>query len=223
MRTIIVDDHPLYLDAVCRHISRAFRKASVQHFGTFDDAITAVGDSAIDLVLLDYSLNGIAGVRRMIDAVGSVPVVVMSGVATRSDVTACLTAGARGFLPKTMEAKVFTSAISLVLNGGIYAPVHIADMTAPVREGSNSQPFPPKEHTPPFTSREEDLLRLIAKGVSNKEIAQCLRLQEVTVKFYLTHLFRKLEVKNRSQAAVAALHLGYGQDRDVPTVPLSLA
>ncbi len=208
MRAVIVDDHPLYLDAACRQISRAFRKAAVRSFVSFEAALASLAAEPAEVVLLDYSLGKIGGVRQMISACGDAPLIVMSGVASDSDVAACISAGARGFLPKTMEGKVFIAAVSLVLNGGTYAPAEFAGSGQAARPGGESRD---KAMDAVFNDRERDLLRLIAAGTPNKEIARSLGLQEVTVKFYLTHLFRKLEVKNRSQAAVLAMRMGYGQ------------
>lgn len=208
MRAVIVDDHPLYLDAACRQILRAFRKAVIRTFVSLDAAVASLAVETADVVLFDYSLGKIGGLRQLIAVCGDAPLIVMSGVASSADVAACISAGARGFLPKTMEGKVFINAVSLVLNGGTYAPAEFAGIgrAAPSAEGEGD-----RASDVAFNTRERDLLRLIAMGTPNKEIARSLGLQEVTVKFYLTHLFRKLEVKNRSQAAVTAIRLGYGQ------------
>jgi two-component system, NarL family, nitrate/nitrite response regulator NarL len=206
MRAVIVDDHPLYLDAACRQILRAFRKAVIRSFVSLDEAVASLSIEPADVVLFDYSLGKIEGLRQLIAVCGDAPLIVMSGVASATDVAACISAGARGFLPKTMEGKVFINAVSLVLNGGTYAPVEFAGrgQAAPSAEEDGTTDVV-------FSVRERDLLQLIAMGAPNKEIARSLGLQEVTVKFYLTHLFRKLGVKNRSQAAVTAIRLGYGQ------------
>jgi len=215
---IIADDHPLYLDAACRQISRTFRKAVVRPFNSFDAALASLSAVPADLIMLDYSMpgmNGADGVRRACDVSGDASIIVMSGVALGADVAACIAAGARGFLPKTMEGKVFTDAVSLVLHGGTYIP---AEFVGGQRGGEALVPSAPmsgedgKGMDPAsFSARERELLQLIIAGSPNKDIARRLGLQEVTVKFYLTRLFRRLGVKNRSQAAVEALRLGFGQ------------
>jgi two-component system, NarL family, nitrate/nitrite response regulator NarL len=135
----------------------------------------------------------------------------MSGVAVESDVLARINAGARGFLPKTLEGRLFTSAISHVIGGGTYVPAEL--VAAMVRAGT-SKADPPV--SPPhalraygeFNERELALLRRVVAGEPNKVIARAMDIREVTVKFYLTRIFKKLGVKNRSHAAVKAIRSG---------------
>jgi DNA-binding NarL/FixJ family response regulator len=202
MRILLVDDHPLYLDAACNQIRRAFQDAEILTFTAFAEAVAAVTHRPVDLVMLDYSLPGADGpgsVRHMVKAAAGKPVVVMSGVASARDIHACIEAGARGYLPKSMEGQVFTDAVSVVLHGGTYVPAEfIGALTACAAMPLDNEAFAR------FSRRERDLLRLIAAGASNKEIAMRLGILEVTVKSYLTRLFARLQVKNRSQAAVLA-------------------
>lgn len=213
MRIIIADDHPLYLEAVRRQIERAFRRAEVCAFVRFADAVASMADQPADLIMLDYSMPGSGGegLKQMIAAAGAIPVVVMSGVASAKDVSACIAAGARGFLPKTMEGQVFVGAVSVVLHGGTYLPVEFVGSGPSLASASAPEAGRPL-NADDLTPRESDLLRLVLAGATNKEIARKMNLQEVTVKFYLTRLFRRLGVKNRSQAAVAAVHLGMVAD-----------
>jgi len=147
------------------------------------------------------------GLNRAVASAAPAPTLIMSGVARHDDVTACIAAGAKGFLPKTMEGQVFTDAVSIVLHGGTYVPAEFVSLSpaAPVA----SSP-PPEDGVAPIdlSQRETDLLQMVGHGASNKEIARQLGLQEVTVKFYMTRLFRRLGVKNRSQAAVISNRMG---------------
>lgn len=210
MRVLLADDHPLYLDAVSRRISRAFRRSEIRSFSSLELVLVALAEEPADVVMLDYSMpgmNGSEGISRAIALAGGAPVVVMSGVASARDVTACIGAGARGFLPKTMEGRVFTDALSVVLHGGTYVPTEFVGIGAPSVPSGVSEPEA-QQDAGEFSPRELDLLRKVVAGASNKEIARDMNLQEVTVKFYLTRLFRRLGVKNRSQAAVTAVRLG---------------
>jgi DNA-binding NarL/FixJ family response regulator len=213
MRVVIVDDHPLYLDAAQRQLVRAFRGAEMCCFSMLADALVSLADTPADLVMLDFSMPGMegpAGVARVVAAASPAAVVVMSGVASSRDVMACIAAGARGFLPKTVEGRVFTDAVSVVLHGGTYVPAEFIGSLPPLVEPSSNAGD--ALGGVDLTSREKDLLRMVAAGAANKEIARKMGLQEVTVKFYLTRLFRRLGVKNRSQAAVAAVRLGLADE-----------
>lgn len=211
MRVVIVDDHPLYLDAVRRQISRAFRNAEIFATTSLDEAIANLSQTPANLVMLDCSMpgmDGTEGVRRVVAEAGKAPVLMMSGVASTTDIAACLSHGAKGFLPKTMEGRVFADAVSIVLHGGTYLPAEF--MASALTEAATAASNAGGLSVNSFSPRETELLRLVVGGESNKEIARQMGLQEVTVKFYLTRLFRRLGVKNRSQAAVVAARMGLG-------------
>lgn len=214
MRIIVADDHPLYLEAIAMHLERLDAGAEICRATTVDSALALLAEASANLVLLDFSMPGDGGgegLKRVIAAAGQAPVVVMSGVAVESDVLACINAGARGFLPKTLEGRLFTSAISHVIGGGTYVPAEL--VAAMVRAGtSKSDPSvsPPHELQAfgEFSERELALLSRVVAGEPNKVIARAMDIREVTVKFYLTRIFKKLGVKNRSHAAVKAIRSG---------------
>lgn len=212
MRILIADDHPLYLDAAKQQIARIFRKSETFLATSLAGVLDILSGTSVDLVMLDYSMpgtDGLSAVKRVVEAAGAAPVVVMSGVALEWDVIACIQAGAKGFLPKTLDGPVFSAAVSLVVSGGTYVPSELmlsSTMQAPVEP-------PPAEANGSldpnaFSEREIALLRMVVAAASNKEIARAFDLQEVTIKFYLTRIFRKMGVKNRAHAAVVAVRSG---------------
>ncbi|MBF0560599.1 MAG: response regulator transcription factor [Alphaproteobacteria bacterium] len=212
MRIVVGDDHPLYLDAVSEQLSRFFPNAEILRSVTFPGVLDHLNAGMADLVLLDYSMPGCVkagGVRRVVAAAAGAPVVVMSGVASAEDVLDCLKAGAQGFLPKALEGAVFMAAVSVVVNGGTYVPIEImTDQRFSTAELLCPETVPGAGAIVDLSLRETTMLELLVGGATNKEIARHLGLEEVTIKFYFTRLFRKLGVKNRAQAAVAAISAG---------------
>ncbi len=207
MHFLIADDHPLYLDAIEKLLGRAFRGAKFRTVINLSACLEALAEAAPDLILLDYSMPGMQGaesVGLVVQAAAGRPVLVMSGVANATDVAACIATGAKGYLPKTVEGKLIPDAVSLVLHGGTYVPVEFMGVM------NSPPPSSPSEglSTDGLSPREVEMLIMIAGGSSNKEIARRFDLQEVTVKFYMSRLFRRLGVRNRSQAAVTAVRLG---------------
>ena len=217
MRILIVDDHPLYLDAARQQVARIFRKAEICSASALGGALDILSQSPVDFVMLDFSIpgtDGVSGVQQVVAAAAPAPVVVMSGVAMERDVFACIQAGARGFLPKTLDGPVFTAAVSLVANGGTYVPTEfMSPRPATPPAGVPPSPQPAGEgggtfKASDFSERELALLKMVVAAASNKEIARAFDLQEVTIKFYLTRIFRKMGVKNRAHAAVVAVRSG---------------
>jgi DNA-binding NarL/FixJ family response regulator len=152
----------------------------------------------IDLVLLDLGLRGCAGIASLTlfrDACPEVPVVVLSASEERATVTAALAAGAAGYLPKTSPIPVISAALQLVAAGGRYVPPQALELEP---DGERD------EQRVPLTERQQDVLRLIAKGLANKEIARHLNIARDTVKQHTRAVYAALGVAGRAQAAHVA-------------------
>lgn len=205
MRIVIADDHPLYIEAVRGQLERVFPDAEIAASASLDGVLALLAGTTADLVMLDFSMpgmNGTEGVRRAVQATAA-PVLVMSGIADERDVRACIESGARGFLPKTLEGRVFASAVGVVAAGGSFVPAEFV--------GASAKAQPAEEdgfRRSDFTPRELEVLNMVVAGASNKEIARRLELQEVTIKLHFSRIFQKMGVKNRSHAAVLAVRSG---------------
>jgi DNA-binding NarL/FixJ family response regulator len=205
MRIVVADDHPLYIDAVQGQIRRIFPDAIIETAQTFQETLARLDTGEAQLVMMDLYMPGMEegrGVAQVVAAAAPAPVIVISGSANDGDVRACIEAGARGFLPKTFGGPVFASAITLVMAGGSYVPAEFVALPSATPDSAGSSPGTP------FTPREMEVLTLVVRGCSNKEIARTLSLQEVTIKLHLSRIFHKMGVKNRSHAAVMAVRNG---------------
>ncbi|TLP68025.1 response regulator transcription factor [Parasedimentitalea maritima] len=202
MRILIADDHELLRDAL-----GAFMQSEdgieLHTAADFDEACALLkGEWTYDLVLLDYNMpgmNGLDGISVANEINGVHRVALMSGEASREIAEQALEMGAIGFIPKTLPAKSLVNAIKFMAMGEKYAPLDF--MTA--EEDKVSHPILDK-----LTERERQVLHGLTEGKSNKEIARDLDLSEPTIKLHVKTLYRKLEVGNRTQAALVARDAG---------------
>ncbi|MFN8723178.1 MAG: response regulator transcription factor [Rhodospirillales bacterium] len=206
MRLLIADDHVLVRDALKSHIERVEPGAIVSTVGSVDEALVALdGGEPPDIVILDLLMpgtSGIDGIEKIKAKRPGLPVAIMSGNARPQDVNAAVAKGAAGFIPKTLNGGALVGAIHLMLGGETFLPASVHAMTA-------EQPAVRAEGGPPLTKRERQILEFLLKGSSNKEIARALELEEVTVKMHVRGVFRKLGARNRTQAAMRAVELGF--------------
>jgi DNA-binding NarL/FixJ family response regulator len=213
MRAVIADDHPFYREAVGLRLQRQFDEADIVEVGKLDDLLALAGGAAesIDLVLLDLRMPGMRSaqtVEEVVEAFPDAAVVLVSGMAGFEDIKCAVDAGARGFLPKTLSSDLFAGAIAMVLAGGTFLPVEILQ-----RNGARSAPDVAAdgsglELTAKLTPRQQQVLVQLASGATNKEIGRNLDIAEVTVKLHIRQILRRINARNRAEAASIATRAG---------------
>jgi DNA-binding NarL/FixJ family response regulator len=212
MKILIADDHPLYREALRTQVERLFPEAAIVEFPSFEEVMRlgAPEDGAYRLFLLDFHMPGMTteSLKALVETFPEVPVAVVSGTANRADVRAVIQAGARGFIPKTANAAYLSHALQLLLAGGTSVPADMlmGEEPAPPQAAPSSQ----AQWMSALSARELDVLRRVARGLSNKEIGRELDLAEVTVKLHLRSIFRKIGARTRSEAAVIATKANVG-------------
>jgi len=204
MRVLIADDHDLLRDTLVLYLS-AQPDLQVMGVSSYSGAVKMIDtDGPFDLLLLDYRMPGMNGLHGLKDAIQNNRarhVALMSGDAPRSIVSEALSAGAAGFLPKTLPAKSVRNAVAFMLMGETYLPADFAQR--------HNTPTPPEDaRLEDLSKREREVLRLLSDGLSNKEIGRMLDLHEAAVKLHIKTVFRHLGVSNRTQAAMLARDLG---------------
>jgi len=167
----------------------------------------------LKLVLLDVSMPGMenfAGLRRTVEKLPDVPVVVTSPSENRTQILAAIRNGARGYFPVSTKASVLQHALPLILLGEFYIPACAFRL-------DHGHAMPRPEGPAPrirdagggFTPRQCEIIGMLAEGKSNKEIARDVNVLEGTVKLHVRGILRKLGVRNRTQAVLAATRGGY--------------
>lgn len=202
MKILIADDQELVRETIAAFLRQesGFTVDIAKDLGSALVAVKAHGP--FDLVMLDYmmpGMNGLEGLAAMRAAVPGTAVAILSGTASRAVAEQALAEGAAGFLPKTMSTRSLIAAARFMAAGEVYAPMmQTADRTGNFGAAAAS----------PLTPRELDVLRRLCRGMANKEIARDLDLQEVTVKLHVKTLYRKINARNRTHAAMIAREAG---------------
>ncbi len=198
-KLLIADDHDLVRETVADFL-RLQGGFSVSTAKTLDGAIdVAQEEGPFALIMLDYYMPGmdaLTGMERMLKTFVDTPVCILSGAATPDIARRALSAGAAGFLPKTLAPQSLVRAVRHMLSGEIYLPMEFLN-----EQGAN-------KYGVQLTPRERDVLHGITQGKSNKEIARDLDIQEVTVKLHVRTLSNKLGARNRTHAAMLGRDLG---------------
>ncbi|MBT3140446.1 response regulator transcription factor [Ruegeria litorea] len=193
MRVLIADDHDLVLEAIASLLVQEGIE-NVETVSDLSEAITRVNETGtFDLVLLDYKMpgmNGLEGLTKMKVANDGKPVALLSGNMSRAAVQDAIDQGAAGYVPKTMSSMSLSNAVKFMIAGETFAPYNF--MQEPDSAVGN------------LSTRETEVLRGLCDGLSNKEIARDLDLQEATIKLHVKTLCRKLEARNRTHAAMIA-------------------
>lgn len=203
MRVLIADDHDLLRDTLIAFLS-ADQDMELGSASSFEEAKRRIREDApYNLVLLDYKMPGMKGLESLSEAIdmdGGQRVALISGQATREIAEEALGLGAAGFVPKTLPAKSLVNAVKFMAMGEQYAPIDF------MKAQDAEEPHAMSER---LTKREQEVLKGLTEGKSNKAIARDLDLTEPTIKLHMKTLFRKLEVNNRTQAAIVARDAGF--------------
>ena len=224
MKILIADDHTLFRDAIVAYMKRVDEDTQVvlaeDYYQTREHLSE---DSDFDLTLLDLKMpgmNGLEGLRQIRQDFPDMRVALLSGVAEKDHVIQAMEIGAHGFFPKTLSGKSLMKAIELVVAGERFLPIdHEKNTIQPayyngdtVSSGFGFEETSQNEYIggdfPQLTKRETEVLGYLVKGASNKEIARALDLQIVTIKLHVRGICRKLNAKNRTQAALKAQKIG---------------
>jgi len=199
IRVIIVDDHPVVRFGLASIMGLQSDMVVAGEAATGEEACALCAKQAADVVLMDLRLPGLSGVeaiRALRKAHPRLRFIVLTTYDGDEDIHRALEAGAQSYLLKAMSHADLANAIRAVASGLKYIPASISKSLAA---------RPPHSE---LSAREMQVLELIVKGHSNREIGQKLRISEATVKWHVNIILSRLNVSDRTQAAVAALQRG---------------
>ena len=199
IRILVVDDHFVVRMGLSASLNVEPDMEVVAEAGSGDAALEAYRKHRPNLVLMDLRLPGMSGTEctaAMIREFPDAHILMLSTHSSEEEIYRAMQAGAQGYVVKSIIREELLRAVREVHQGRQYLDPLVASQLNE-RRGHRS-----------LSAREVEVLRMVAKGLGNKEIASALNIAEVTVKLHVSHVLDKLSVKDRTQAATAALQRG---------------
>ena len=212
MKILLVDDHALFREGMHHIVRQLDEKIDILDAGSFSDAMAvAEKNPDLGLVLLDLRMpdsHGVDAVSVFHASHPDIPLVVVSGTDYRSSIEHAMNSGAMGFISKASNSKDMLQALRIVLGGGIYLPPQLLQHALSGMDEGRKDGRSWRINKFGLTARQMDVLQHLARGLSNKDIAQAVGLAEGTVKIHVAAIFQALRVNNRNEAARTALSMG---------------
>ena len=215
MNILVADDHQLFIDGIRLILNKLDSSMSITESNSAEQAIEILeSGQTYDLILIDLSMPGMDGMsilKRMRERKAWLPLVVISAEEDVHTIKSALDAGALGFIPKAHSSQQMIAALHAILDGEIYIPANIEkqidnlETRRPPTEAFNNTAL----RSSGITKRQFEVLELMAKGYSNKQIASSLFLTEHTVKAHISALFAALNAGNRTECVKKAQDRGF--------------
>ena len=210
IRVLLVDDHTLFRSGIKSLLARQPGFEIVGEAGDGLEGLKRAKSLKPDVVLLDLHMRGMSGleaVRLIAEEVPESNVLMLTVSEDAEDLLEALRGGACGYLLKNIDTEALVEAIRRAADGeSVISPQMTGKLVQGVRRPARDSAAPPEKEK--LSPREREILSLLAKGVSNKEIARSLELAESTVKIHVQGILRKLGLSSRVQAAVYAVERG---------------
>jgi len=205
IRILVADDHPLFREGVTRIIARQPDMEVVGEASDGLDALVKARELRPDVILMDITMPGCGGLeatRLIKQEMPEVHIVMLTVRDEDEHLFEAIKSGAEGYLLKTLRSQQLLAALHGVMQGEAAISPHMA--TRLLREFRRLSHMLPERDVVPLTAREREILCLIARGASNKEIAKQLHLSLHTVKSHVRRILNKLHVNSRYEAATYA-------------------
>ena len=217
LRILIADDHPVFRDGIRALLDAAPNTDIIAEATTGEEAVALAEQHKLDVILMDLKMpgmNGVGATRRILQTSPHIRVLAVTMFEDDASVFTAMRAGARGYVLKAASHEEILRAIRGVNNGeAIFGPGIARRLIGFFAGSPAAAPTAPPRAFPELSDREDAILRLIAQGRSNHEIANVLALSVKTVQNHVSNIFGKLQVADRAQAVIRAREAGLGADQ----------
>ncbi|MFT4150583.1 MAG: response regulator transcription factor [Paracoccaceae bacterium] len=202
IRILVVDDHPIFRKGLSLSLQEAEDFIVCGEGASGSEALTLAEELRPDVLLLDLSMpeGGLTVLPRLCERNPDMKVAILTASEDGEDLMAAMVAGAAGYIVKGIGTRALIDAVRAIAQGeGYVAPGLAARVLGEKRREANAMA---ERGLDQLTAREDEILRLVAEGHSNKEVARRTGLQEKTVKHHMTRVLQKLNARNRTEAAM---------------------
>ena len=211
IRIAIADDHPLFREGVATIINNEIDMEIVGQGSSADEALEMARSLLPDAMLLDIDMpgNGLEAAQKIAVGFPFIKIILLTVSENEDNLVRAIKSGARAYILKGVAGRELIRIVRSVYAGESYVPPQLAasllaEMTRPLGSAQEQE-----ASLDELTEREKEILELLAKGLSNKEIGEKLFLTEKTIKHYMTNILQKLQVRNRVEAALLAQKSGW--------------
>jgi DNA-binding NarL/FixJ family response regulator len=217
LRVVVADDHPMFREGLAATIDGLPRSKVVGQAATGLEAVELAQQAQPDVVVMDLhmpQMNGIDATRHITQRYPQVAVLVLTMLEDDASVVSAMQAGARGYLLKEANRAEIGRALEAVAAGEVIFGPSVAARVLTLFSATTAIQQPGQSAFPELTDREQEILELVARGLTNPAIASRLYLSEKTVRNHVSNVFAKLHVTDRAAAVARARDRGYGSTRE---------
>lgn len=208
MKALVVDDHPVFVSALKTVLKQLRRGVDVDTATSAEEALQQIEyHPDYQFILLDLTMPGLDGfafLRALEQRKLNIPAIIVSSDEEPETIHACIKAGAVGFIPKSYDSERMMRAVEQVMNGEIYLPEALVQSSVQTDGDAIKQ----RCEQIGITDKTYQVLEWLAKGKTNKEIAEEMYISVHTVKAHLARLFERLQTSNRMDAVMESIRLG---------------
>ncbi len=204
MKVLIADEHALFRDGLGHLIEELDGAATILQAGSFSQTLKILdGERKFDLIIVDPDMHDVSwndGMKILCAKADGARLVVVSASENVHNIRESMELGAGGYITKRAETKTLSNALKLILDGGTYIP--------PIMLGRSLNSQTETGRSKMLTNRQAEVLKLVAQGMSNKQIAYEIGVSEATVKLHINALLKAIGAANRTQAVIIAQKTG---------------
>ena len=212
MKVLITDEQSLFRDGLSLRLKQINQDIAILQSSNLVDMQKILSkEPDIDILIVDIDLaelNAAEIINKIKNLAPNTKIVAISSSEDTRNIKKILSCGVKGYIPKRSEPKILTSALQLILDGGTYLPPSVLEPNPAISGSEKNSATAPVSSGKTLTNRQQQVLGLVAQGMSNKQIAYEMGVSEATVKLHINALLRSVGATNRTQALIRAQQMG---------------